>query len=91
MSQRSVLYVPHDAFIEGYGWRVSLVFEDEAGHYPTGDWPYTGAPGQKMPWFVPGPSYEQAQAQIRKMNEDRNFSPEEVMCVVARSIGLGKR
>lgn len=91
MGGRSVLYVPHDAFIKGYGWRVSIVYEDEGGHFPTGDWPYEGHPGQKMPWFVPGPSYEQAQAQVRKMNEDRNFSPEEVMVVLGRSTALRGR
>ena len=81
-----VWYIPIDAYIEGVGFRVSLVFEDEAGHYPTGTWPYHGQPGEKMPWFARTDSYEQAKTIAKEINEDNGFSEREVAIIVARSM-----
>jgi hypothetical protein len=36
MSKRRWCYwVPADGYVEGQGYRVSIVFEYEAGHYPS--------------------------------------------------------
>jgi len=84
-----VWYVPCEGFIEGRGWRVSIVYEDENGHYPTGDWPNDGT--GREPWFVPGPTYEEAQKQVRSMNEARGIDAEEQFRVLAASMGAGRR
>lgn len=58
-SPRMCFYVPVDAFVEEHGFRVSIVKEGVAGHFPTGDWPYEGRVDQRMPYFW-GPSYDDA-------------------------------
>ena len=37
-----VAWVPPDALVEGKRYRVSYVFENIAGHYPTGNTPEGG-------------------------------------------------
>ena len=86
MTGMGILFVPTDGFVEDHGWRVSIVFADESGHYPTGNWPYDGSPGTKCPWFVPGPSYKEAQTQIDIMNTKRGYNPKEAALVIAESM-----
>jgi len=88
MTGPGVLYVPPDAHIPEHGFRLSLVFPDESGHYPTGTWPYEGKPGQKMPWFINTDSYEEAQRIVRQMNEDQGFSAKEAAIVIAKSMAI---
>lgn len=91
MNGTPVLFVPMDAFIEGHGWRVSIVYGDEQGHFPTGNWPYDGSPGKKCPWFVPGPSLKEAEEQIAEMNEARGISKEQAFLTVTRSMSRSRR
>lgn len=91
MNGMPVLFIPLDAFIEGAGWRVSLVYEDEDGHYPTGTWPYDGKPGKTCPWFVPGPSHAEAEEQVAQMNETRGVSRKEADLTVMKSMSRSKR
>lgn len=92
MAQRMVLYVPGTAFIEGYGYRISIVKEGKSGHYPTGTWPYHGKPGEQMPWFSGGPEYEGAYERACKDVEERNekmgISKEDATMIIARSMWM---
>lgn len=85
MSGKIALFVPIDAFIKDYGWRVSVVKEDEWGHSPTGDWPNDGT--GRMPWFVPGPSYEEAEKQVDQMNERLGLDKKAAGLIVLSSMG----
>jgi hypothetical protein len=86
-TKRIVAYIPEDGFIKGYGYRVSFVEEGTAGHMPTGDWPYTGAPSQKMPWFW-GENLEVARQLAKEYNAKLGVSEEDAFKIVAQSIGL---
>lgn len=89
--RRGILFVPSDGWIEeAKGWRVSVVYADEPGHCPTGTWPYHGEVGEKMPWFVPGPSYAEAEAQVAAMNAERGISERDAALGVLKSMGLGR-
>jgi hypothetical protein len=83
---RSILYIPAEGYVEGHGWRVSLVFENEAGHYPTGNWPYEGKVGQKVPWFY-GPTYDEAMQTARAINERNGISALEEFAILSKSMG----
>lgn len=83
-----VAYIPGDAFVEGRGWRVSIVIDGEDGHRPTGNWPYEGKPGQTQPWFW-GPTYQDACKEAGRYNEKLGISADEVFKIVARSMGHG--
>lgn len=89
MKGPGVAWVPVEAFVEGRGWRVSIVWEDEYGHYPTGDWPNDGT--GREPWWVPGPSYEEAEAQVCALNEARGVSRDEQARVLLSSLSAGSR
>lgn len=82
--------IPESSHVEGYGYRVSIVFEREPGHFPTGTWPFTGAPGEKLPWFC-GPTLAEAQAQAAEMNEQLGIDEREAVKIVASSMGSGAR
>jgi hypothetical protein len=83
--KRHCYFIPSEAFIEGHGFRVSVIFEGESGHSPTGTWPYTGAPGETMPWFW-GDDYETAKGVAAKANADLGLSPRDVLDIVNSSI-----
>lgn len=85
---RIVAFIPLDGYIEGHGYRVSLVVEGERFHRPTGTWPYTGKAGESMPWFW-GEDYEVAQAEAERYNRNQGIEPKEAMIIIARSmVGL---
>jgi hypothetical protein len=87
--RRWCFYIPADSYVEGRGWRVSIVFEDEAGHFPTGNWPYDGSASQKAPWFW-GPSYEDAVAMATEQNEKIGVDAMRAAKIVAASMGADK-
>lgn len=87
--RRWCLFIPLDGHVEGHGWRVSIVFEDEPGHYPTGNWPYDGSPGQKAPWFW-GPTYEDAVAEAAEQNAKMGVDLTLAVKIVAASMGADK-
>lgn len=86
---RMVAYIPTDAFVEGHGWRVSIVVEGEDGHRPTGTWPYEGKPGQTAPWFW-GQDFETARKMAREYNARLGISEVDAFKIVARSMGRGQ-
>jgi len=84
-TRRRCYFVPVDAFVEGQGWRPSIVFENESGHFPTGDWPYEGKPGQRAPWFW-GPTYADAVAAADDMNERMGVTKKDAFEIVNSSM-----
>ena len=88
--KRLCYYIPADAFVEGHGFRVSIVFEGEDGHRPTGTWPYTGAPGEKMPWFW-GNDFETAKGAAAQANANLGLSPDDVADIINSSIAAEVR
>ena len=89
MRGRCVWYVPEDSHIDGEGFRVSLVFEDEDAHFPTGTWPYTGAVGEKRPWFVRASSHEEAKRIVAEINTENGDDEKAVAIIVGRSMVRG--
>ena len=83
--KRFCYYIPADAYVEGQGFRASVVFENESGHCPTGDWPYTGEPGQKMPYFW-GHDYEDAKQICIGENARMDIDEEGMLDIVASSM-----
>jgi hypothetical protein len=90
LSERRFCYViPHDAFIEGFGYRVSIAIEKESGHWPTGDLrtlegDYSN--GATMPWFW-GMTYEEACKACDEQNARLGYTPEEAFKIVASTMG----
>lgn len=89
-TRRWCYFIPTDAYVEGAGFRVSLVFEKESGHFPTGDWPYEGKVGQKAPWFW-GHDLKEARAIAEESNEKLGISAKEAAIIVASSMGRSAR
>lgn len=88
--KRMVAWVPDDAFVEGRGYRVSIVVEGEDGHHPTGTWPYTGGVGQTLPWFW-GDDLELARERAYQHNERGGISREQTDEIVNGSILAGMK
>lgn len=83
---RHAYYVPADSYVEGHGFRISLVFEGEAGHFPSGTWPYEGEPGQKQPWFADTDDHGRAREIVREMNASLGLDAKEAAIIVGRSM-----
>lgn len=90
MEPKVVAWIDPLAFVEGSGYRVSLVIKGRSGHFPTGTWPYHGGPDETAPWFW-GPTLEDAQAAARQYNRDRGVSDEEAFKIVTASMFPGRR
>jgi hypothetical protein len=84
---RMVAYVGFDTHVAGQGYRVSFVKEGEAGHFPTGNWPYTGGPEQTLPWFW-GPSLEDATRAMHDYNRQLGVEPDEAYRIIQDAITL---
>lgn len=86
-SKRKCFFIPIDGFVDGEGFRVSVVTEDEPGHCPTGVWPQDGT--EVRPYFW-GKTFEEATAICEQQNE-RFFglSPKDVAEIVASSMAAG--
>jgi hypothetical protein len=82
---RMIAYVGVDTYVRGQGYRVSFVKEGEAGHFPTGNWPYDGTPAQTMPWFW-GPTLDDATAAMEAYNRQLGIEPDEAKRIVQESI-----
>lgn len=87
---RVIAFIPHGAFVEGHGFRVSFVVEGEDGHRPNGTWPYHGQPGEQLPWFW-GDDYEQACEIADQHNERLGISKEEASEILRQSMALAAR
>lgn len=67
--RRFCAFIPGDAYVEGHGFRVSIVIEGEPGHFPTGDDNWRAGRG-RQPWFW-GDEYEEAKAAALSYNRDK--------------------
>jgi hypothetical protein len=88
-TRRWCYWIPADGYVEGKGYRVSIVFEYEAGHYPTGDdaW-IKGDHSKRKPWFW-GHNYEEARKVAEDMNQQRRgLSPREAADIVTTSMSI---
>lgn len=86
---RSCVFIPAEAYVEGRGWRVSVVFEEESGHFPTGSTPEGG---DKEPWYWgrERKDYPAAVECARKYNFERlGLSASAAAQIVSRSVALG--
>lgn len=82
-------WVPAAGYVEGHGYRVSIVFEYEAGHYPTGDdaW-IAGDKSKQKPWFW-GHDHEVASKVADDMNRDRlGILPKDAALLVSTSMSI---
>lgn len=84
-ANRIVAFIPIDGFVEGQGFRVSLVVEGEDGHHPTGNWPYHGRVDETLPWFW-GNDYDTAVKLAEEYNAEHGISKEEANKIVLASI-----
>ena len=88
-TRRWCYWIPAEGYVEGHGYRVSIVFEYEAGHYPTGDdaW-IAGDPGKRKPWFW-GHDLTAAKKIAEDMNQQRlGLSPREAADIVTTSMSI---
>lgn len=95
MKPRMCYFVPIDAFIEGRGYRASVVVEGQPGHHPTGVWPNDGT--KEMPYFFgrqpdgKGFDYEWACRAADNLNEQMGISKRDSIEIVASSVGAQVR
>jgi hypothetical protein len=87
-------YIPRDSFIEGRGYRVAVVTEDEPGYMLTGTWPYTGKGGETLPYFWgkrdepdSDANYKLACESAAQMNVRMGLDDKAVMKIIASSMG----
>jgi hypothetical protein len=82
-----VLWIPEDrsTYVPGHGFRVAIVLAGEDGYRLTGTWPYSGLPGQVMPWFW-GHDLARAQEIAAEHNARAGISSHAASLVVARSM-----
>ena len=90
--QRRAYYIPYEGLVEGRGYRVSIVFEFTAGHFPTGDDAFlAGDYTKRKPWFW-GHSYEEACKFAEEMNQkDFDLSPKEAALIIASSMSIKEK
>lgn len=60
-------YIPPDGYVEGFGWRVSMVFDGVTGHIPIGVHPWTPSPDNRIPLFF-GHDYDEACTEAARQN-----------------------
>jgi hypothetical protein len=94
-AKRMCWYIPRDSFVEGRGYRVAIVTENTAGYALTGTWPYTGAPGESLPYFWGNrgesivdndENYKDACATAASLNKRQGLSDKDVMKIIASSM-----
>ncbi len=82
---RFVYFVDDDDYIEGHGYRASIVQEGRKGYAHTGTWPQTGAIGETRPIFV-GHTIADAKARVRRLNEGLGVSVADEVRIVLGSM-----
>ena len=88
-TRRYAYFIPAEGYVEGHGWRPSVVFEGEPGHYPNGTWPYEGKAGQSAPWFW-GHDYDAACHIADEQNERLGVSKQLALEIVNSSMAVSK-
>jgi hypothetical protein len=93
-----VAWIPDDgsSFVPGQGYRVAIVIAGDDGYHPTGDWPFTSAPGAKLPWFWGGSTASaaalaRAQAAVAFHNHKIGVTEEEAAVIIGRSMARASR
>lgn len=82
--------IPPDAFVPGHGFRVSIAFERELGHYPTGDDRAIAGDcsnGARVPWFW-GMTLDEAQATCADMNARMGIDAKQAALIVSTTLGV---
>ena len=87
---RMVYHVCETFFVEGHGYRPSIVVEGEDGHHPTGDDDWETNPAGRRPYFW-GPTLADALESARVMNERMGISEKDAVVIVARSQVAGTK
>lgn len=87
---RRCYFIPADAYVEGYGFRVAIVTEDEPGYALTGTWPYSGKPGETMPYFW-GHEYAAACEAAEQQNAKLGLTPQDTDAILCSSIAATHR
>jgi hypothetical protein len=78
-TRRWCYFIPRGGFVEGKGFRVSVIFENERGHFPTGG-------DGKEPWFW-GMTYEEAEEVAAQQNDAKlGLSTTDVWEIVASTL-----
>lgn len=85
VAPRTIVWVDPAQYVEGHGFRVSIVKEGEKGHYPTGVWPNDGT--KTMPWFW-GPTLADAEKAAIEYNRKLGISPKQASQILLQSMGL---
>ncbi len=86
--KRMCYYVPATAYVEGKGFRASVVVEGQPGHHPTGVWPYDVK--HPLPYFW-GHDYDKACEIATEMNKRMGLSKEDENHIIASSMGAQVR
>lgn len=88
--RRFCAFIPPDGYVEGHGFRVSIVIENEPGHFPTGDDNWRAGRG-KQPWFW-GHDYDEAKAVALEYNRTRfHLTAKDCADIVTSSMAAGLR
>lgn len=79
-------FVGVDCYVEGKGWRPSIVFENEPGHYPNGG-------GDVEPWYWGRyrSDYQLAQDTCREKNKHMGVDEDEALHIVASSMSVSRK
>ncbi len=85
-TKRWCYHIPREAFVEGRGWRVSIVIEGVKGHYPTGDLNF-GKSSHVEPWFWGDGSYEDAEQFCAEQNQKLELDVSDVWAIVMSTMG----
>lgn len=81
--KRTCFFIPADGYVEGRGFRASIVTEGEPGHTPSGVWPNDGT--KTMPYFW-GNDYDAACKIAEEQNERLGLSKRDVLEIVTSSM-----
>ena len=84
---RWVYFIAAEDFVEGSGFMVSTVHENESGRRLTGDWPYNGKAGERLPYFW-GKTFREAEEIAKKKNLERGISIQDQILIVLASMNL---
>jgi len=82
---RMCYFIPQDSYVEGEGYRVSMVTEGVAGHTPTGTWPCS--PSDVRPYFW-GHDYADALRRAELQNTRMGLTSDDVSDIIASSMAV---
>jgi hypothetical protein len=82
-TRRYCYYVGVESYVEGKGFRPSIVFENEAGHYLNGG-------GDVEPWYW-GPTYKDAEAACEHQNLMLGITAKDAFAIVCSSMNASRK